>query len=903
MMRHIYSLFMIFTITLSSSVGMAMGTGRTIELKHNWVIQSSDKLDVGGETLSGESFIPDGWYKASVPSTVLGTLVADGVFTNVFQGRNLDKIPDSMFVKPWWYRTTFNMPAKAKNADHVTLKFLGINYKADIWLNGKLIASSDSVLGGFRQFQFDITNDVHFGGKNVLAVQIYKPGPGSLTLGFVDWSPEPQDRDMGLWRPVELHISGDVSMEYPFVATKVDTATLKKACLTVSTELTNKTDHEVTGTLEGEIAYFPKAGALPPKVWNLPGPPGGAIVIDKASKGKEGRRISFSQKVTLSPGETKIVAFSPETFKQLIIKDPHLWWTHDFGKPNLYSLHLQFKSNGLTTDYSDTKFGIRQINDYINPEGFRGYMLNGKKILIRGGGWADQIFLQQNEKNLRAQIDYAVNMHLNAIRMEGFWGENSDIFNLCDEKGILIMAGFSCQWEWKNLFGTENDDYGCIRSPEDMELAARSFADEIKWLRNHPSIFVWLYGSDLHPRPELEKMYQVDLAKYDTTRPFLSSAAEHTSALTGPSRVKMRGPYDYVPPVYWYADTAFGGAFGFNTETGPGPQVPRESSLRKMLSPDSLWPINGEWYYHCSRGRFRDLRRYNDAIDGRLGTPTSLADYQRKAQFTSYEAMRPMFEAFAANKFKSTGVIQWMYNSAWPKMWWQLFDYYLNPTGAFYGAEKACEPIHVEYNYADSGIVVVNSTLESSDGLTLKVRVLDFNMKNLYNYDKQIDIAANAAKQMITLPEINSPTTTYFLDLRLYKGNELVSVNFYALSTTPDQPQWSKSTWYVTETKYADLKELNDLPNVKLGVKENFVRKGDKYFVTAEIHNPTDHLAFMVYLSVKEGNTGETVLPIFWDDNYMSLLPGETRTLKGHFYVEDLHGKTPTLEVSGWNVK
>ncbi len=867
-MRHIYSLFIIFTIALSSSIGMAMGTGRTVDLKHNLQIQSSEKLSVGGETLSSESFNPDGWYKASVPSTVLGTLVADGIFKNVFQGRNLDKIPDSMFVNPWWYRTTFEMPAKARDANHVTLKFLGINYKADIWLNGKLIASSDSVLGGFRQFQFDITNDVHFGGKNVLAVQIYKPGPGSLTLGFVDWSPEPQDHDMGLWRPVELHISGDVAMAFPFVATKVDTATLKEAELTVSAELTNNLDREATGTLEGKIG-----------------------------------KISFAQKVTLSPHEKKIVSFSPEAFHQLVIRNPRLWWTHDFGKPNLYSLRLQFRMDGLTTDYADTKFGIRQINDYVNPEGFRGYKLNGKKILIRGGGWADQIFLQQNEKNLRAQIDYAVNMHLNAIRMEGFWGENSDIFNLCDEKGILIMAGFSCQWEWKNLFGTENDDYGCIRSPEDMELAARSFADEIKWLRNHPSIFVWLYGSDLHPRPELEKMYQADLARYDTTRPFLSSAAEHTSALTGPSRVKMRGPYDYVPPVYWYADTAYGGAFGFNTETGPGPQVPREGSLRKMLSPDSLWPINGEWYYHCSRGRFRDLRRYNDAIEGRLGTPTSLADYERKAQFTSYEAMRPMYEAFAANKFKSTGVIQWMYNSAWPKMWWQLFDYYLNPTGAFYGAEKACEPIHVEYNYADSGIVDVNSTLQPADGLVLKARVLDFNMKDIYHFEKELGIAANVSKQITVLPAVNSPTTTYFLDLRLYRGKKLVSVNFYALSTTPDEPQWSKSTWYVTETRYADLKELNELPDVKLGVKENFVRKGDKYFVTAEVHNPTDHLAFMAYLSVKEGNTGETVLPIFWDDNYVSLLPGETRTLKGHFYVEDLHGRAPKLEISGWNVK
>ena len=858
----------ILSLVAAAAIANAAQSGHSIALKDNWRIQSSASVKESGKEISSPAFRCTGWYAASVPSTILGTLVADGVFKDPFRGKNLDKIPDSLFTVPWWYRTTFTLPVIRSDFAHVALKFLGINYRADVWLNGRLIAGSDSVMGGFRQFELDVTKYVRFGGNNVLAVRIYKPGPGSLTLGFVDWSPEPPDHDMGLWRPVELQITGDAAIRRPFVAAKVDTTTLKTAALTVSAEVINNTARSIIGTLDGTIG-----------------------------------EISFSQIVKLRPHERKIVAFTPKEFHQLIIEHPRLWWTHDFGKPNLYSLQLAFRTGGVVTDRRDVTFGIRQISDYINSKGFRGYKLNGKKILVRGGGWADQIFLQQNKRKLEAQIDYAVNMHLNAIRMEGFWGENSDIFKLCDEKGILIMAGFSCQWEWKNLFGEDNDEYGCIRSPEEMKLASESFKDQVLWLRNHPSIFVWLYGSDLHPRPELEQMYRRDLAEYDTTRPFLSSAAEHTSILTGPSAVKMRGPYDYVPPVYWYADTAHGGAFGFNTETGPGAEVPRIESLRRMLSPDSLWPINDQWYFHCSRGIFRNLKRYNAAMDGRLGTPSTLVDYERKAQFINYEGMRAMFEAFGANKFTSTGVIQWMYNSAWPKLWWQLFDYYLNPTGAFYGAQEACEPIHVVYDYANHGIVVVNSTLKPDSGLILKARVLDFDLKDRFNFEKRVDAPANASEKIAGIPAIDAITPTYFVDLRLYKGPTLVDANFYALSTVPDKLIEKESTYYVTASSYADLNELNELPPVELRVKGNFKRNGNDYIVTARVHNPTAHLAFMVYLSVRKGNTDNSVLPIFWDHNYISLLPGEKRTMRGYFHATDLDGKSPRLEVSGWNVE
>ena len=839
-----------------------------IDLKKNWAIQSSAKIKEEGQQISSAEYNSKGWYPAEVPATVLGTLVRDKIYTNIFFSKNLEKIPAEQFNVPWWYRTEFVVPQK-EGMSTVKLEFDGINYRADIWFNGKKIASSDTTEGSFRRFEINVSNLAKPGEKNVLAVKVTPPAKGEPTMGFVDWSPKAPDHNMGLWRGVSLKLSGDVSVNFPFVKTKVDTVTLKKAWLTVSSEVQNNSGKEVQGELTGKIG-----------------------------------NIEIFKKVSLAPDETKLITFKPEDYSALVINNPRLWWTHDFGQPELYSLNLSFKIKNLVSDEKHVEFGIRQVSDYFTREGFRGYELNGKKILIRGGGWADQMLLDNSYKNLVYQIDYAKQMNLNTIRMEGFWGESQDIFNLCDKKGILIMVGWSAQWEWEDGLGKPADEYGGIKSPEDMKTVSESFDDQIKWLRNHPSVFLWLYGSDKIPRPELEKKYLTILKEDDPTRPFLASAHEHESTITGKTAVKMRGPYDYVPPDYWFIDTKGGGAFGFNTETGPGPQVPPIESLRKMIPADSLWPINSEWYYHCSRGYFGKLDIYNNAINERLGAPASLADYERKAQFTNYDGMRAMYEAFDANKFISTGVIQWMYNSAWPKLWWQLYDYYLMPTGAFYGARKAGEPIHIQYYYGKNSIYVVNNTLNDYSDLTAKILVLNFDMKKKYSKELKVNLLPNESKEIINLPAIDDLSETYFIDLRLFKGGNEVSNNFYCLSKTPDILDTAKSTWIVTpEKQYANLTELNKLPEVNLDVQHHFEKKDGKDYITVELNNPTGNLAFSVNLTITAGKEDNPVLPVFLDDNYFSILPHQKKTIKGYFYTDDLGGKNPFIKISGWNVK
>ncbi|MGH7981502.1 MAG: glycoside hydrolase family 2 TIM barrel-domain containing protein, partial [Limisphaerales bacterium] len=338
----------------------------------------------------------------------------------------------------------------------------------------------------------------------------------------------------------------------------------------------------------------------------------------------------------------------------------------ELGNPHLYDLKLKASQGGRTMDVATVRFGIRQVKDYLTPDGYRGYIINGEKVLIRGGGWTDELLLRENETNLEAQIRYARAMNLNTIRLEGIWGSSQRLYNLADQYGMLIMAGWSCQWEWSGQLGKHCDEFGGFKSEADMELATDYLRDQVLWLRNHPSIFVWVLGSDKLPRPELERRYDRLLAEIDPTRPALKTCGDGVSAVSGPSGVKMNGPYDYVTPNYWYLDRTHGGAFGFNTETGPGPLPPPLESLERMIPKRDLWPMDNAWKFHCARGRFHQMDDYWNAFTNRYGIPRDAAEFAFKSQAANYEAIRPMFEAFAANLPHTTGDIQWMLNADWP---------------------------------------------------------------------------------------------------------------------------------------------------------------------------------------------------------------------------------------------
>src|SRR5436309_8902134 len=319
-------------------------------------------------------------------------------------------------------------------------------------------------------------------------------------------------------------------------------------------------------------------------------------------------------------------------------------------------------------------------------------------------------------------------------------------------------------------------------------------------------------------------MYIKVLKDYDWPNPFQSSATGKPTTVTGNSGVKMTGPYEYIAPSYWLEDKERGGAYGFNTETSPGPAVPPVASLRKFIPADHLWPIDEYWNYHTGGGEFSNVKVFREALEARYGKATGVEDFTEKSQVRTYEGERAMFEAYGRNKYVSTGVIQWMLNNAWPSLIWHLYDYYLRPGGGYFGTKKACEPVHVQYSYDDRSVVVVNDTPAEVKGLTLTATVLDFNLAQKFTRDTTTEVGADAVRRAFEIPAIPDLTTTYFVRLALRDtAGTVVSRNFYWLSTEDDQLDWQKTEWYYTPTKrHANLTALARLPQTSLSVSAAF---------------------------------------------------------------------------------
>jgi exo-1,4-beta-D-glucosaminidase len=876
-----------FSSLISAQEASRLRPDSALSLRDGWNLQSSCKVEAKGETVSTPAFQPKDWYAVTVPTTVVAALVKHKVYPDPFFGTNLRTFPgvtypigtnfsgipmqaDSPFIVPWWYRKEFILPASFKGKT-IWLNFGGINYRANIWLNGKQLAKSEDVAGAWRTYEFDITDFAVLGKPNVLALQVFSPTDTDLAITFVDWNPAPPDKNMGLFRDVDITTSGPVALRYPAVISKVDSPANDKAHLLVTALLKNAANHPVKGTLKGLI-----------------------------------EKTEFSQDVELGPGESKDVTFTPEQFPQLNIDHPRLWWPSQMGKPERYSLSLEFSLAGKISDHSETKFGIREVKSEVFSANRRLFSINGKNVLIRGGGWTLDMMLRQDSQRLRDEFRYVQDMGLNTIRLEGKL-ETKEFFDLADERGILLIAGWCCcdHWEhWPNW------------KAQDFTIAEQSLHDQIYRLRGHPSLIAWMNGSDNPPPPDVEQTYLKVEKDLLWTNPVISSATAKLAGFSGESGVKMTGPYEYVAPSYWQTDKTdtsraqcnqggCGGAYGFNTETSMGPAVPPIESIRAMVGKDHLWPIDDTWNYHAGGGVFKDIHVFSDALNARFGPATSAEDYAVKSQLQTYEGVRAMYEAYSRNKYTSTGVIQWMLNNAWPSMIWHLYDFYLRPGGGYFGAKKAMESLHPVYGYDDHSLWLVSSQYEDAKGLRLTTKVLNLDMSEKFSNQVSLDAAADSTNKILTLPEIDGLSPTYFLVLRLADSSgKLVGSNFYWLSTKPETLDWEKSNWYTTPTvSYADYTALSQLPKVKLKIADHTEHKGEEAITHVTLDNPSKRLAFFVRLKVSKGRGGDEILPVVWQDNYISLLPGEKREVTATYRAQELGAAQPVVEVSGWNLE
>ena len=859
----------------SDPVALGADSSARIPLEKNWRIQSGCKVTDGGAAISRAGYNVSGWLATTVPHTVLGAQVDAKLFADPFFGMNLRAIPgttypigkifaempmpeDSPYKCSWWYRTEFHLPA-APQGRNVWLHFDGINYRANIWVNGKQIAASDQVAGAYRTYEFNIKD--HFGAANAVAVEVFAQTETDLGVNFVDWNPAPADKWLGLWRPVYMTSSGPVSVRYPAVSTHFTDDSLSTAELTVTGELQNGTGEPVSGTVEATLEGI------------------GAV----------------SQQVTLGPNEHQSVVFTSDQYPQLRVQKPKLWWPYPLGPQNLYTVEMRFVAGQSTSDVATAKFGMREISDQKNPNGYELFSINHRNILIRGGGWAPDMFLRVNDERIRDELRHVRNLGLNTIRLEGKL-ETDEFFELADRYGILVMAGWCCCDHWEHWSKWTQADH---------EISKASLASQILRLRSHPSLLVWLNGSDNPPPEDVESDYISILKQYRWPNPYLSSASATPTTVTGPSGVKMSGPYDYVPPSYWLRDPGrWGGAWGFNTETSPGPAPPLLSSQQKFIPKQNLWPHDDVWNFHAGLGSFGQTNIFDNAMAVTYGPPTSALDYERKSQVMAYDGERAMFEAFTRNKYSSTGVIQWMLNNAWPGVIWHLYDYYLVPGGGYFGVKKATEPVHAQYSYDDRSVVVVNSLYEAQKGLKLRVRVLDLAAKERFSDQKNVDLDADSVVKVLTIPEISDVNGAYFVRLDLSDAaGKSISTNFYWLPTQLAELDWEKTNYYTTPAKYADMTNLASLSATNVDWNSQIERRADEDIVRVTLKNIGRNLAFMVRVDLKHPHTNDDISPILWDDNYISLLPGESRTLTATVPARNLGGFSPAISVQGWNIK
>ncbi|TWP53080.1 exo-beta-D-glucosaminidase [Lentzea tibetensis] len=841
------------------ALNVASAPGQTSTIP-DWRLQSSAKATQAGDVISAPSYSDAGWLTVPARSTVLAGLIANNKYADVNFSNNLSKVNRADFQVPWWYRKVFQ--ADPQPGVNTFLKLNGgVISRGEIWVNGKKVAGTDTVIGAYPTFEFNVTGLLKK-GDNAIAIKASPSDPGKdLVIHFIDWSQLPPDRNQGIFRHVDLVQSGAVSLRGLHVLTDLPLPNLNSATVTVKVDARNNTGSAVTTTVAGSAAGQ-----------------------------------NYSQNVSLAANETKTVTFT------LNVSNPQVWWPFQMGGQPLYDATATATVGGAKTDEQKETFGIREVTSKM-ISGNRQYQINGKPFLVRGGGWASDLFLRTNVQKLADEMMLTKSMGLNTIRLEGK-PENDEIYDMADRMGIMLMTGWECCSKWQNTGGF---------SAEDKKVAGASAEGEAKRIRNHPSVFTFLIGSDEAPVSAVETIYLDALKRADWQTPIVTAAARRSSPQLGASGMKMDGPYWWEPPVYWYNNQK-GGSAGFASEIGPGPAIPEMDELKKFLSQgeiNKLTDYNASQYHLSPSSTFSKLGFWGTALDNRYGKPSNVDDFVKKAQLQQYETNRAQFEAFGRD-FSDTGgnqaqgVIYWMQNDPWPKLYWHLYNYNLATAGSYFGAKTANKALHVQYSYDDKSLAVVNMGLQDVQGLSVQVTVFNSDGTQKADETRPVTAKANGSVRVGNLPQPAGLSTAYFTRLLLKDSSgKVVDRNVYWLSTKADTLNYGGGDWYYTpQSAYTDLKGVSSLKAGQVSVTSATTPgSGEGKLAThVTIKNTGTSVAFFLRASVRKGSGGAEVLPVDWTDNYITLFPGETEILRGEYREADLGGATPVVELSGHNV-
>ncbi len=877
----------------------AQESPNVVELRSGWKMTSAKDVSTDDASVSQSGFDAAQWYTAQhMPATVLQILQENGVYKNLYYGMNL-ATPGDLWQQDWWYRTTFTAPA---GREVYSLIFKGINYRADIWLNGRKVANRATVVGMYDQFEFNITEYIVPGGANVLAVRVTPEqsleGENGIELGdsWLDWInwkylgyhdphkhldiPFVPDRNAGVWKRVLLSSTGAVTIRNPYVATDLPLPATNPASLTVYCDLSNNTSKPVSGTLSGEISR--------------PGKPS----------------IKFQQNIQLFRNQTREVAFTPTKYSQLTVGDADLWWPYQWGEPKLYHLKLEFKVNDKTeiSDSQAIDFGIRKItqgrdSDNNFPEiggGGNFYLqVNGKDYLVRGGVYSPDLLFKNDRERDATIMRYAKDLGLNLLRWELKIADDTMI-DRADREGMPVMLGFMCctQWEHWELWNAE-----------DQWVARASLRARIRELRSHPAVVIWANGSDgLPPDPVLNDYHQI--LKEEHWQDAVVDTVSHVNRFW--SGIHMAGPYVWRPPYYWFSDK-YGPARGSSAEEGDNETIPPLESLKKFIPSDKLWPINENWYFHAGANEGNNtLENIQRVLDKRYGPSTSAEEFSKKAQLAHYEDVRAQYETYATHWANRKMMVHWMMNNPWPSLFGHLFDDYFKQGGGYFGAKKGLRPINVVWDYYATGdrskakLYVVNQTSEMRNNL--KVAVEFFNLDGTRKYFTEISaftVGPNTSREAMTVPRIPNLDPVYLLRAVLMEATDnVLAENAYWESTTDDDLGEAKNDeqFRTSLAKWGDLSALNTMPRSEVDVSTRVLESNGEEKVAITLANPTSHVAFFMRGEITQGADGAEILPITYDDNYVTVFPHETRTIVATFSTSAPASRTAALRVEGYNV-
>ncbi|MBK7711412.1 MAG: glycosyl hydrolase [Bacteroidales bacterium] len=836
-------------------------------LNDNWKAKRATDITADGTVITGGEFKMDGWMDAVVPGTILTTLLHNKQIPDPFFGMNNNLIPDvydtGREYYTWWFYKEFGIP-DLKEGQEVWLNFRGINYFSDIFLNGKRV-NVNTHQGMYLREKFLITPLLNKGKINRLAVWVAPPDPvgnaytgqggdgtigRNVTMQFTagwDWICPIRDRNTGIWDKVNIEVTGSVDLRNPFIEIRVPGVRVpgkkEPAFVKPSVEIKNTSSAKVQGILNFEI---------------------------------EGQKIPLN--VTLNPGEEKLVGI-PE----IKIINPRLWWSNGMGDQPMYSLKIDFTSDkGAKMDSELTPFGMRETGHYFDEKiKAQVFTVNGQKVFIKGGNWiASDALLRLSKERYDAEIRFHAGMNMNMIRV---WGggltERPEFYDACDKYGILVWQDLwisgDCNGEWADPVKKESQARRKAY-PDNHPLFLESVTDQIKMLRNHPSIYLWCGSNETLPPADILKALEEEIfPRYDPGRFFLEYSTS-PKLMTNTIGGVGDGPYGIREPESVFTERSF----PFNPETG-SIGIPNYDGLKKIIPEDEMIPPQRlregqSWTYH----KYLPLMDFPD----RYGKVKDIQDFCLKAQIVSYEQYRALQEGYNYKMWDwYTGMLVWKNQNPWTALRGSFYDYYLDYNGGYFGYKHAAEPVHIQFNLNDSVVCILNQTAGNVESATAGILLYDMHGKLLSEKNNQVSLNAHEVR---LLSKVILPAKTdevFFLRLVLKNKDKTLDENLYWLTNRKHSYE-----------KLNELEKTSPLTSVK---------RGDNGHASISISNPGKETAFFIRLKVLNSNN-ELVLPSFFTENFLTLLPGDRKDIELDYSSitdkNNLNGLK--LVVEGWNV-